>query len=225
MKRYLLFLMCIIASTMHATHIDKPLTKEQKKVAELQKKMWDMASENKLEMLKKVFAQKVKLTINEQNSEGDTVLAVAIYHNNPEMVRFLIQQGADVNIANKAGKTPLMQAIIGNKDEQIIKQLIAADAHLNVKDHDGYTALMHAVNFMHTRKNDPTIIRLLVEAGADDTIKINKATAIDLAFPLQKASVQDAINSGKKVFQARKEAVQEHLIPDVASLVIDYTRS
>ncbi|OUL34366.1 hypothetical protein BV372_14115 [Nostoc sp. T09] len=63
--------------------------------------------------------------------------------NRPEMVRLLIQRGANVNQQDIQGQTALMHAL-GYSDLGVITALIEAGADLNIRDRDGNTALMKA---------------------------------------------------------------------------------
>src|SRR4051812_40075869 len=55
--------------------------------------------------------------VNTRNRFGDTLLLLAIKGERLGMMRFLVRNGADVNLANVAKVTPLMAAAIsGRKD-------------------------------------------------------------------------------------------------------------
>lgn len=69
-------------------------------------------------------------------------LCVSIYKNDIEMVKKLIQLGADVNEFS-GGKSPLMYAARFNNVE-MIKLLVANGANLKAKDKHGRTALDYA---------------------------------------------------------------------------------
>ena len=67
------------------------------------------------------------------------VYAVALIH--PELVEFLIDKGADVNLPNKDGSTPIFFA----KNSEIFELLVDAGADVNHQAHDGGTALIGAI--------------------------------------------------------------------------------
>jgi len=71
-----------------------------------------------------------------------TPLCVAIQKGETDLVKKLIEYGADVN-ETSAGLTPLMVAARYNKVE-IIKLLLANGAHTYIKDEKGFTALKYA---------------------------------------------------------------------------------
>lgn len=72
---------------------------------------------------------------NSKDDCGNTVLLDAVIRGTPEMVAFLIENGADVNEANACGFTPLLLCVDNRSDEnggaEILKLLLdaGADAH------------------------------------------------------------------------------------------------
>ena len=74
-----------------------------------------------------------------------TALRYAIGNDDYQMVRFLINNGAEVNLANSRGWTPIMTAArVGNRD--IMELLIENGADIRVRDNDGQTPLRVASN-------------------------------------------------------------------------------
>lgn len=94
---------------------------------------------------------------------GLTPLAFAVSSGNIEMIRFLVERGADVNQGAKSGEqTALISAIVGAQVEAV-KTLIELKANVNTKMKDGTTPLKMA------RKGDQEdIVALLVAAGAKE---------------------------------------------------------
>lgn len=94
-------------------------------------------------------------------SSGDTGLHVVVARSDALWIRFLLQKGADPNIRNKKGISPLQMATaLGFTDG--VEALIAGGASVNVSDQTGETPLIAAV---HAR-NAP-LVRLLLDKGAD----------------------------------------------------------
>ena len=79
--------------------------------------------------------------------------------------KLLIEKGADMNIKNRWGETPLYQAILMNIETIAIK-LIVKGADPNVKDYYGNTPLHKA-----TKNNLKNISRLLISKGVDLNIE------------------------------------------------------
>jgi Ankyrin repeats (3 copies) len=78
-----------------------------------------------------------------------------------ELVRFLLQSGADVNASKANGVTPLMLA----RELSTVRMLLEAGADVNVKNNRGSTALHVAVRY----GLNAGIICCLLRAGADAT--------------------------------------------------------
>lgn len=73
----------------------------------------------------------------------EPLLTVAITENFPDIVKILIDAGADLNEPNRWGITPLMRAIILKKLE-FVKLLIDKGADKKMRDKDGFSALDYA---------------------------------------------------------------------------------
>ncbi len=83
-------------------------------------------------------------TPNAINARGDSLLVLAAYKSQPEIVKLLLSQpGTNVNFQNKMGFTALTGASFKG-ETAIMKQLIAAGANVNQRNLSGQTALMFA---------------------------------------------------------------------------------
>ena len=91
----------------------------------------------------------------------------AIYSHQVETVKAFIQMGADIEIKDVFGYTPLILAISLNYSD-IAKLLIEKHANVNAKDLNGATALIFAANNGNT-----SIMKLLIDNGADVSVKDN----------------------------------------------------
>lgn len=94
-------------------------------------------------------------------TSGDTGLHIVVARSDALWVRFLLQRGADPNIRNKKGITPLQLATSLSFTEGV-EALIKGGASVNVSDQTGETPLISAV---HSR--NVAMVRLLLEKGAD----------------------------------------------------------
>lgn len=92
---------------------------------------------------------------------GRTAMHLAVARRNGVWVDYLYQQGANVNIADRNGITPLIQAVQLGWVEGTEK-LIRHGARVDVASSTGETPLMYAV---HARNTE--IMRVLLQAGAD----------------------------------------------------------
>lgn len=113
--------------------------------------------------------------INLNNEEGYSPLILACYHDNEEVVSFLVDKVSDINGTSNYG-TPLMAAVVkGNLN--IMEMLLDRKAETNIADANGTTALHYAVMFKNYEA-----IKLLIEADADLKIKDNRGqSALDYA--------------------------------------------
>ena len=100
---------------------------------------------------------------NVKDDNGDTSLFHVIRDDDVkanDILSALIANGADVNVTNNAGVTPLMIASVGGY-ENIITMLLAEGADVSTKDNDGKTALKAAQD-----KGHKNIIKHLQISGA-----------------------------------------------------------
>lgn len=94
-------------------------------------------------------------------TSGDTALHLVVQRRDVLWIRFLLQRGADPNIRNKKGITPLQLATALGFTEGV-EALIRGGANVNVGDQTGETPLIAAV---HMR--NPELVRVLLAQGAD----------------------------------------------------------
>ena len=95
-------------------------------------------------------------------------LHCAMFNNNTEAVRILLDAGADPNITDSSGRTLLHHAlrtdvsINTSKGLEYASMLISAGAGLEMKDEDGRTALCRTIQYGQLKQAE-----LLLKAGAD----------------------------------------------------------
>jgi ankyrin repeat protein len=102
-----------------------------------------------------------KIDVNAQNERGFTALMRAAEYQRTDVVTFLLENGADVNIKNKRNdRTALMEAS-SSGNIVIIKQLVERGAEINAKTNTNSTALHFAAMWGHVEA-----VKLLIELGA-----------------------------------------------------------
>lgn len=119
---------------------------------------------SQIEMAKFLIAQGIDINIVPTSVYNHwTPLFVAIFRNNLELTRILLQNGALVNICDTYGQSPLTRACAAGNIE-IVKLLVACDADI---DHlapscSSQTPLIAAIKNRH-----PHIAQFLIEQGAN----------------------------------------------------------
>lgn len=115
--------------------------------------------------IKELFSQGINLNVQEK-SNGSTVLMLACsYAGFEDMVEFLILNGADVNAADKNGKTPLIWAASNSLESA--RLLISHGAKVNHRANDGMTAFIQSVFGVISGKVPIEICDLIRENGGD----------------------------------------------------------
>ena len=100
-------------------------------------------------------------------ADGTSALGAAALTGNAELVRVLLEAGAEIDHKSSDGRTALLTACLTGKME-IIRQLLDRGANVNVRAIDGRTCL----NFAAIR-NLPELVELLLAHGADPGIRSN----------------------------------------------------
>ena len=120
-------------------------------------------AEGRIEILKVTLTAGADL--KSTNRYGGTALIPACHHGHVETVRELLKTAINVDHVNKLGWTALLEAVIlgdgGARYRDIVGQLIAARANVNLADRDGRTPLAHAM-----ARGFDEIARALATAGA-----------------------------------------------------------
>lgn len=105
-----------------------------------------------------------RLPPNLRNEQGDSLLILAAYHGHREVVRLLLEAGADTEIVNDRGQTALGAAAFRG-DASIVQSLLRHGAQVDSPP-GGRTAFMIAAMF-----NRVEIMQLLRAHGADPWVR------------------------------------------------------
>jgi ankyrin repeat protein len=99
--------------------------------------------------------------INTKDNEGNTALIIALSRSDEQWTGFLLNKGADPNLAGKGGDTPLIAASrVGF--ESAVEWLLGQGARVDATNRMGETALIIAV-----QQHQIPIVRVLLGQGAD----------------------------------------------------------
>jgi ankyrin repeat protein len=97
-----------------------------------------------------------------RNKTGVPLLNIAARNGNHEVLKLLIQSGAEVNLtADDRGSSALIDGTIGRYFD-IVTDLIESGAIVDMKSKDGQTALLIAVG-----ADDEAVVEALLKAGAN----------------------------------------------------------
>ena len=107
--------------------------------------------------------------VDTKASDGNTGLIIAIMRGDENWTGFLLNKGADPNLAGKAGDTPLIAAArVGFG--QAIHWLLGLGAKVDTANRMGETPLIIA-----TQQREPEVVKVLLAAGANPDTTDNAA--------------------------------------------------
>ena len=119
--------------------------------------------------------------VNAKDAIQDSPYLVAGAHGRVEILRLILANGADLHSTNRFGGTALIPAAEKGHPEAV-DMLIAAGVDVDHVNNLGWTALLEAVILTDGGPTAERIIRSLLAAGADPSIRdFDGRTAIDHA--------------------------------------------
>jgi hypothetical protein len=110
-----------------------------------------------------------------RNEIGTTPLIFAVFSDNLEGARILLEHGADPN-ARREGPGPSGSALFSAGDRAMIDLLLSHGADLELRDNDGRTAL-----FWNSTLGNTGVVRELIAVGADVTVRDNRGNTATAA--------------------------------------------
>lgn len=135
-------------------------------------------------------------------TDGNSALHIVVERRDVTWINFLLNEGANPNIRNKKGVTPLVLATrLGFIDGA--SRLIAKGAKVDIPDETGETPLIFAVH-----AHDIPMMRLLLRAGADpDRADSSGRTARDYAkLESKDGNLLDEIKANERPADQREGA-------------------
>jgi uncharacterized protein len=102
--------------------------------------------------------------VNAWSPDGFTPVGLAAFFGHPEVVRFLLEQGADVHaVARNPMRVQPLHAATAARSVESVRLILEAGADPDAEQQEGWTALMVA-----RRHDDTAIVELLLAHGAHD---------------------------------------------------------
>jgi len=154
------------------------------------KKLHVPASKGDLAAVKRAISKGTK--VDKKDIAGQTALMYAAETGNLEIVKYLVEQGANINaVSGRKGRgTPLIYAAAANKVE-IVEYLLKNGGDINATTpYQNETALIWAVASGHEK-----IVKLLLENGADKNITNRGGeNVIDIAKKLDKVYMVELLS-------------------------------
>ncbi len=120
-------------------------------------------------------------------TSGEGALHIVVERRDVTWIRFLSQRGANPNLRDRNGVSPLMAAVRLGFNEGV-QALIAAGASVDVASDTGETPLISAVH-----RRDTGLMRILLEAGADPDRRDNSGRSARDHAALAGSAMTEAI--------------------------------
>lgn len=132
-------------------------------------------------------------TVNITDGEARTPLFAAIIAKNTDAIKWLIEQGADINQQDRTGWTPLHFAV-QEKQADTVALLLSCGADANLHDDYGNGPLWRAA---FDSRGKYELVESLVHAGADPNHKNNAdKSPIDVAITIGDQTLRVILEKG-----------------------------
>lgn len=126
-------------------------------------------------------------TLTAESSAGYTPLILACYYDHLKFVRYLVEQGVEVN--GEEGTSTALQAASYKGFTELAKFLLEAGADPDTRDANGMSPLHYASQFNHVE-----IVKLLVTHNADTDVQdSNGHSPADIARLLEHTEVEEIL--------------------------------
>jgi len=132
-----------------------------------------------VDAVKQMIGSRGRRAIDTHALDGFTPLSLACFFGHPEIAAYLVDQGANVNLAaTNPMKVAPLHAAAAARQPAIVSILVKAGADVNQVQQQGWRPL-HAA----AQNGDEESVKLLLEHGADRQARAdNNQTAADLAM-------------------------------------------
>lgn len=112
------------------------------------------------------------MLVNTRNCKHGSALALATHQNNLELVNFLVQKGADINMSFPSNRrhrdyTCAFAAAIGNGNLEVVEFLVQEGAGVNMDMcYAEYDSALATAIYIGKQKKNPGIVKFLIRMGA-----------------------------------------------------------
>lgn len=165
-------------------------------LSEAQKELYAAIRRNDLTAVSRMLATDIDISVTD--SFGESPLMYAALHAGPEIVKGLLDYGADPNEANHAGATALMRATANRASVRI---LIGSGARVDARSERGRTALLIAAR----RPGSRPVVRDLIWSGANPNAKDVRGVTplMEAARAGDTQSMRELIKAGARINETR----------------------
>jgi len=134
---------------------------------------FEAAASGQLDFVKKHLENEPGI-LNQFAVDGFTALGLSCFFNQEEIAKFLLEKGADPNIAsNNDFKVAPLHSAAAISQIEIVNILLQNGANVNAQQSSGVTALHSAAHNGATK-----IVKLLLKNGADKTAKTKDGKSV-----------------------------------------------
>jgi ankyrin repeat protein len=128
------------------------------------------AGQGNLDEVKTLLEKGISINQRSHRLFDWTPLNAAVSYDRTNVIHYLVENHADINLADRDGKTPLMNAIVdGDRAVDLVTYLITNGANINAKDIGGVDAFGYA----SSDPPKPQILAVIKAALAEQTSNTN----------------------------------------------------
>lgn len=137
------------------------------------------------------------------DEDGNTLLMHAVARHNQSLIAMLLAEGANPNVLNKEGFSPIHLAT-SNGDDTAVYSLMMGGGNPNIRDADDNTPLMYASKTCNEQS-----VKMMMALGGDPTIanRFNGRTAIDFASENENHNVLQILEIKQRQLRKNKNPV------------------
>lgn len=114
----------------------------------------------------KYFFEEEKMDIDHEDSNGETCLSIACCYGRINIVKYLIEKGANLNLRDSWLSCPIFDAI-ENKHEDISRELISNGCDINILSGHDFTVITEYVLSAKPKNINLDFIKYMLDMGAN----------------------------------------------------------